>query len=85
MSIIKKYLKENENIDLDYINSPCLSKFKSYSKILGLSYTLDNTNLPITSKIIKKVIKESYIFNDIVLASKSQIIKAFFKSNMVVV
>jgi len=72
MSIIEKYLKKNENIDLNYINSSCLSKFKSYSKILGLLYTLD-------------YIKESHIFNDIVLASKSQIIKEFFKSDMVVV
>jgi len=30
-------------------------------KILGLPYTLYNTNLPITSQIIEKVIKESYI------------------------
>jgi len=28
MSIIEKYLKENKNIDSDYINSPCLPKSK---------------------------------------------------------
>lgn len=70
MSIIKKYLKENENINLDYIDSYCLSKSKLY-KILDLLYILDNTNLPITSEIIEKVIKELYIFNDIVLVLKS--------------
>jgi len=69
MSIIEKYLKENKNIDLDYINSPCLLKSKLYLKILSLLYTLDNTNLPITSEIIKEVIKKSHIFNDVVLIS----------------
>ena len=69
MSIIEKYLKENKNINSDYINSPCLLKFKLYLKILSLLYTLDNTNLPITSEIIKEVIKKSHIFNDVILVS----------------
>jgi len=84
MSIIKKYLKENENINLDYIDSYCLSKSKLY-KILDLLYILDNTNLPITSEIIEKVIKELYIFNDIVLVLKSWIIKVSFKYDIAVV
>jgi len=73
MSIIEKYLKENKNIDLDYINSSYLPKSKSYLKILNLLYTLNNTNLPITSEIIKEVIKESHIFNDVVLALMLQL------------
>ena len=85
MSIIEIYLKEIENINLDYIDSSYLPKFKSYLKILSLLYTLNNTNLPITSKIIEKVIKETYIFNNIILVSKPRIIKTFSKSDITIV
>ena len=45
ISIIEKYLKENSNINSDYINSSCLLKFKSYLKILDLLYIVEKTNL----------------------------------------
>ena len=67
IKIIEKYLKENNNIDLDYITSPCLPKSKSYLKILGLLYIVEKNNLSVTSELIKEVIKESYIFNNIIL------------------
>jgi len=67
INIIEKYLKENNNIDLDYITSPCLPKSKSYLKILGLLYIVEKNNLSVTSELIKEVIKESYIFNNIIL------------------
>jgi len=82
MSIIEKYLKENDNIDLDYITSPYLPKSKSYLKILGLLYIVEKTNVPVTSELI---IKESYNFNNIILVSRSQVIKAFSKSDMAVI
>ena len=85
MSIIEIYLKEIENINLDYIDSSYLPKFKLYLKILSLLYTLNNTNLPITSKIIEKVIKKTYIFNNIILVSKPRIIKTFSKSDITIV
>ena len=43
-----------------------LPQSKSYFKILGISYFIEDTNLPITTNIIEKV---TYIFNDIVLTS----------------
>ena len=64
--LLKNTLKNN-NIDLYYIASPYLPKSKSYLKILGLLYIVEKTNLPVTSQLIEEVIKESYIFNDIVL------------------
>jgi len=83
MSIIKKYIKEI--IDSKNIDTSWLSKLKLYLKILGLSYILENTNLLITSELVKEVIKETYLFNDVILTSKSCIIKASFKSNLAVV
>ena len=85
MSIIEIYLKETENINLDYIDSSHLLKSKSYLKILSLLYTLNNTNLPITSKIIEKVIKKTHIFNNIILVSKPKIIKTSSKSDIAIV
>jgi len=85
MSIIEKYLQENDNIDLDYITSSCFPKSKSYLKILGLLYIIAKTNLSVTSELIKEVIKESYIFNNIILVLRSQVIKAFSKYDMAVI
>ena len=85
MSIIEKYLKENDNIDLDYITSLYLPKSKSYLKILGLLYVIEKTNIPVTSELIKEIIKESYNFNNIILVSRSQVIKAFSKSDIAVI
>ena len=50
--------------------------FKLYFKILSLLYIVDNANLLITSDIIKEVLKKTNIFNNMVLTSKSCIIKA---------
>jgi len=85
ISIIEKYLKENSNINSDYINSSCLLKFKSYLKILDLLYIVEKTNLLVTSKLIEEVIKEFYIFNDIILASRPQVIKASPKSDIAMI
>ena len=81
--MIEKYFKENKNINSDYINNSCLPKSKLYLKILGLLYTLDNTNLPITPEIIE-VIKESHIFN-VILILKPWIIRVSSKSDMAMV
>ena len=50
--------------------------------MLDLSYILENTNLLITSELVKGVIKETYIFNNIILMFKPCIVKTLFKSNL---
>ena len=83
LKIIEKYIKNSNNINLKAIKSPCLPKSKLYLKIIGLSYIGENG--PITSNSIKGILKEIHIFNNIILASKSYIIKASFKSDIMVV
>jgi len=83
LSTIKKYLKNIENINLDLIEGLCLSKFKSYMKIIGLPYKTNQE--VITLDYIKGVFKELHLFKDIVLASKPYVIKVSPKSNMAVV
>ena len=85
LNIIEKYVKELNDIDHNNIISLHLLQLKSYLKVLGISYLVEDTNLPIFSDIIKSIIKLTYIFNDIVLASKLYIIKASPKSDIVVI
>jgi len=52
---------------------------------LDLSYIVEKTNLLVTSKLIEEVIKEFYIFKDIILASRPQVIKASPKSDIAII
>ena len=83
LSIIKKYLKSIQNVNLDSIESPCLPKSKSYMKIIGLPYS---SKLGVMSPdIIKGVLKNLHLFKDATLALKPHVIKASPKSNKAVV
>ena len=62
-----------------------LPQFKSYFKILGLSYYIENTNTPMDSSVIKNIIKSTHIFNDIKVASKPQVCKVLPKSDIAVI
>ena len=64
LKVIENYIK-----NVNEVMSPRLSQSKSYLKILGISYYIKNTNLPITPDIIEKIIQATYIFNDVVLIS----------------
>jgi len=68
LNIIEKYLKELNNVDSNKVISPRLLQFKSYLKILGVPYFIEDTNTLILSNIIECIIKSIHIFNDIVLA-----------------
>ena len=54
-------------------------------KILDISYYIVKTNSPIISDIMEKVIKETHIFNDVILVSCSCIIKASSKLDIAVI
>ena len=85
LNIIEKYIKELNNVNIINAISPRVLQSKSYLKILGISYFIKNTNLPIILDIIKSVIKSTYILNDIVLTSYPQVIKVLSKSNIVII
>ena len=85
LNIVERYVKKLYNINLNSVISHYLSQFKLYLKILEMFYFLENMNLPITSNIIEEVIKDTHIFNDIVLASYLHIIKVSSKSDMAVI
>ena len=83
LSTIKKYIKNISNINSNSIDSSHLPKSKSYLKIVGLLYKMENGL--ITPDFVKSIVKELYLFEDIILTSKPHIIKALSKSDMAVV
>jgi len=53
---MEKYIKDLNDIDSSNVMSPRLPQSKSYLKILGISYFVEDTNLPITSDTIEQVV-----------------------------
>jgi len=64
---------------------PRLSQFKSYLKILDIPYFTKDSFTFIIANIVKKIIQSMHIFNNVVLISRPQVIKAFPKSNIAVI
>ena len=55
-------MKKLNNVDLNNVMSPRLSQSKSYLKILGIPYFIKDTNISVSSDIIKRMIKRVFIF-----------------------
>ena len=62
-----------------------LPQSKSYLKILGIPYYIEDTSLLITTNIIERVLQTTYIFNNTILTSCLHIIKTSPKSDMAVI
>jgi len=85
LQTIERYIKNVNNIKSNHVEAPRLPQSKSYLKIIGISYLLEDSNTLISSDVVKKVIKENHIFNDIILASKLRVIKVSPKYDMSIV
>jgi len=85
LNIIEKYIKNIDVINSEDIMTSRLPQSKSYLKILDILYLIRDTNVPITSKVIEKVLQFMHIFNNVTLVSKPKIIKALSKLDIVVV
>ena len=84
--IIKKYVKNSENIDSFQVDTPHLLQFKFYLKIIGIPYFhYGNLQDHLSSSNVKTVIKQNQIFNNITLTSKPRVIKASPKSDMTII
>ena len=75
LQTIKKYIKNTCCIEVEQIEPLRLPQSKSYLKIIGIPNLSEQTNTHITSDEIDKILKNTHIFNDIVLASKPRVIK----------
>ena len=75
LQTIKNYVKNANCINANEVEIPRLPQSKSYLKIIGISYLQKITNTPITSSVVEYVTKKNHIFNNVILASRSCIIK----------
>jgi len=82
---VEKYVKNTNHIEVNKVKVPCLPQLKLYLKIISISYLVENTNTSISADIVEEIIKSNHIFNNIVIASKSYIIKVSSKSNIVII
>jgi len=82
---IEKYVKNSLSTDANKISLARLSQSKSYLKIVGISYINKKTNSRIALDKIEDVLKNNYIFNNIILASKPHVIKMSPKSDMAII
>ena len=82
---IKKYVKNTLCAVTDQIATSRLPQPKSYLKIVGISFMSKFTNSWITSDNVEKILKANHIFNNIILASKSRVIKVLPKSDMSII
>jgi len=85
LKVIEDYMKNLNDIDSNDVMSPRLPQLKSYLKILGIPYLVEDTNLSLTCDIVERILKTTHIFNDLVLALRLYIIKASPKYNMAVI
>jgi len=76
IQVIENFIKNVENINSEDIESPRLPQSKSYLKITGIPYLIENSNISILPDFVETIIKSNYVFNNLSLASKLQVIKA---------
>jgi len=82
---IDKYVKNSLSSDADKISSPRLLQSKLYLKIVGIPFISEKTSNYVSLDKIKNVLKNNHLFNNIVLTSKSRIIKVSPKANMAII
>ena len=85
LQTIERYIININNIESNQVEAPRLPQLKSYLKIIGIPYFLEDANSPITTNMVEKIIKDNHIFNNIVLVLKLRVIKVLSKSNMSII
>ena len=82
---IEKYIKNSLFSNADKVLPARLTQSKSYLKIVDIPFISKKTSSCISLDKIEDVLKNNYLFNNIVLASKPHIIKVSPKSNMAII
>ena len=85
LQTIENYVKNTNCINVEEVKVPRLPQSKSYLKITGIPYLQENMLTPLTSSVVKEIIKRNHIFNNIILASRPCIIKVSPKSDMAII
>ena len=70
LHIIENYVKNANNININKILTSQLLQSKSYLKIIGILYLMENTNMFINFSVVETILKNTYIFNNRSFTSK---------------
>lgn len=84
LQTIENYVKNANYIKADGVEV-CLLQSKSYLKIIGILYLVENTNTSIIVDIVEAIIKSNHIFNNITLALRPCVIKVSPKSDIAII
>ena len=84
LTIIEKHFKSMEGINTNKVLAPRLPQSKSYLKITGIPYIQSDSNKIMSDNVIE-FMKYIEIFENISLATKPRVIKAFPKSDMAII
>ena len=82
---IEKYIKNLNQIDLENVETSQLPQSKSYLKIIGLPYLIENTNTSLILDVVGKILQNNHIFNNISIVSRPRIIKILPKLDMAII
>ena len=82
---IEKYVKNSLSFNANKVSSARLPQSKSYLKIVDISFISEKTNSHISLDEIEDILKNNYLFNNIILASKPCIIKVSPKSDIAII
>jgi len=67
---IENYVKNIDHLDSEDMKVLHLFQSKFYPNIIGIPYLIENTNISINASMIKSILKNNHIFNNISLTSK---------------
>ena len=76
--MIENYVKNIEHINSEDIETSCFSQLKFYSKIIGILYLMENTDVSISLSIVESILNVNYIFNNVLIVLKSYAINRCF-------
>ena len=82
---IDNYIKSVNSIDSTGVDVPHLHQSKFYLKIIGIPYFQEVLLSPIMLNVVEDIIKQNYIFNNVVLVSKLCVIKVFPRLDMAII
>ena len=82
---IEKCVKNSLLNDTDQVSPLRLPQSKFYLKIVGIPYLNKCSNMYISPEDIEKILKNNHIFNDIILASRTRVIKVSSKLDMAII
>ena len=85
LEVIKQQFKKVAGLTTDIVVESYLPQSKSFLKILDVFYQSNNSFLPITQAQVETIIANTLVFEKVVLASCSCIMKVFSSSDMSVI